>query len=42
MHTNAMESFFALFKRALFGQFRNISEAHPSAAVGPHAVTGCR
>jgi transposase-like protein len=27
-HTNTVESFFALFKRAIFGQFHHISEAH--------------
>jgi transposase-like protein len=27
-HTNTAESFFALFKRAVFGQFHHISEAH--------------
>jgi transposase-like protein len=27
-HTNTVESFFALFKRAIYGQFHNISEAH--------------
>jgi phosphatidylserine/phosphatidylglycerophosphate/cardiolipin synthase-like enzyme len=28
LHTNTVESFFALFKRAVFGQFHHISEAH--------------
>jgi transposase-like protein len=27
-HTNTVEGFFALFKRAIYGQFHNISEAH--------------
>jgi len=27
-HTNTAESFFALFKRAVFGQFHHVSEAH--------------
>ena len=27
-HTNTVESFFALFKRAVYGQFHHISEAH--------------
>jgi ISXO2-like transposase domain len=27
-HTNTAEGFFALFKRAIYGQFHNISEAH--------------
>jgi transposase-like protein len=27
-HTNTVESFFALFKRAVYGQFHHVSEAH--------------
>jgi hypothetical protein len=27
-HTNTVESFFALLKRAVYGQFHHISEAH--------------
>src|SRR4051794_19424682 len=27
-HTNTVESFFALFKRAIYGQFHHVSEAH--------------
>jgi transposase-like protein len=27
-HTNTVESFFALLKRAMYGQFHNVSEAH--------------
>jgi hypothetical protein len=27
-HTNTVESFFALFKRAVYGQFHFVSEAH--------------
>jgi len=27
-HTNTVESFFALVKRAVYGQFHHISEAH--------------
>jgi hypothetical protein len=27
-HTNTVESFFALLKRAVYGQFHRISEAH--------------
>jgi transposase-like protein len=28
MHTNTIESFFALLKRGVYGQFHNVSEAH--------------
>ena len=28
VHTNTVESHFALFKRGVFGTFHNISEAH--------------
>jgi len=27
-HTNTVEGFFALLKRAVYGQFHNVSEAH--------------
>jgi hypothetical protein len=28
MHTNTIESFFALLKRGVYGQFHSVSEAH--------------